>query len=128
MSKLHIVCKPNGETRFLYKKGAEIFHEAFAASCNRIERISHVETLIVNDQSIGWYVDLSPIGGKALFPFNSYDDAVAKEVEIIDEIHSKGITSLEDYDSPIINAEILSGKKYNILSEIYNEMSLELAQ
>ena len=68
--------------------------------------------------SVCWYIDFGPVNGKVLFPFISYDEAVIKEVEIIDHMHSLGITDMSNFISPLIKDKINNGYLYGTLSEI----------
>jgi len=119
--KLKMVIKPGGEIKFLHKKGADELRKAFNSKIDRVQRISNIETFIQDGKSIGWYIDFSLIGGKTLFHYGTYEKAVAKEIEIIEEMHGKGVTSMGNYNSPLIQKEIQNGKIYDDLNNLLKQ-------
>jgi hypothetical protein len=74
---MNLIIGRNGSVRGIY--GEEIALDALGPL--KIDRASHVEP----DQHGRWSADLSPVGGPVLGPFDRRSEALAAEVEWLEE-------------------------------------------
>lgn len=67
-----LIVRPDGQIRFLYHDALRAF---LGSGVPSIRRASHVEPT----KDLRWNVDLSPLGGGTLGPFETRQEALAAE-------------------------------------------------
>jgi hypothetical protein len=78
---IEISILPDGTIKYLYY---DEFKFLVGLGHTEISRASHVEP-VVEDSTVNWYVDLSPVNGPELGPFESRDSAIIEEIEWLQE-------------------------------------------
>ena len=76
---MQLIIQLNGTAKCLYDESIDLA----ALGHLDIRRASHVEP----DASGNWHADLAPVGGPRLGPFRSRSDALAAEVQWLEENH-----------------------------------------
>lgn len=112
MATHSIVFTPQGTAKTIYSEQFDLFKDSESVVTKRNDRASNVEPVTTPDGQEYWYIDLSNIKGKTLAPYTLRSAAIAKEIEIINDMHHAGFESLDKYDSPLIKSEIAKGKTY----------------
>lgn len=80
-SELHVTVKPDGTIAAIHNDAlADLYEEGKA----EVKRASHVEPVDGGEQ-VNWVADLSPLNGPKLGPFRLRSDALAAEIEWLEQ-------------------------------------------